>query len=147
MSKPWPARLGAWVAAVIVAAGWASVVQTQLNLAGLQALGAEVPFALRMRTTGQDLLGFAPLFAAVAAVAFALAFPLAARLARARPRRRPAWYALAGLLALVVAIRLVDAVTPPPVLIAATRGLPGLLLVCVGGGFAGAVYAWLRRRG
>jgi hypothetical protein len=147
MSRPWPARLGAWLAAVFVAAGWGSVVQTQFNLAELQALGAEVPFALRMQTTGQDLIGFAPLFAAVAAVAFALAFPLAAWFARPRPNLRAAWFAVAGLLALVVAIRLVDAVTPPPVLIAATRGIPGLLLVCVGGALAGFVYTWLRRRG
>lgn len=145
MSSPWLARFGAWLVAVIVAAGWASVVQTQVNLFDLQALGAEVPFALRMQTTAQDLLGFAPLFAAVAAVAFALAFPIAGRLARSRPRA--AWFAFAGLLALVVAIRLVDALTPPPVLIAATRGIPGLLLVCVGGALAGFVYALLRRRG
>ena len=100
-------------------------------------------FGLRLRTTVQDLLGFGPLYAAVVAVAFALAFPLAARLARRGGRG--AWFALAGWSALLVAIRVLDAATPPPVLIAATRSTLGWLGMTAGGALGGLTYAWLTR--
>lgn len=144
MTRPWPRRLVAFAIAVLVAAVWGAVAQTQFNLASLQALGAEVPAALRLRTTLQDLAGFGPLYASVCAVAFALAFPLAAALS-ARVGARAAWLAIAGLLALVVAIRLVDALVPPPVLIAATRGWVGLLAMTLGGAVGGWVYARVAR--
>ena len=131
--------------AVVLAAAWASVVQTQINLAALAALGAQIPMALRVETTLFDLRGFAPFFAAIAAVAFGLAFPVAHRVSR--NRSRAAWFALAGFAGLIVAIKLVDLLVPPPVLIAATRSVAGLLAVTLGGALAGWVFAWRRRGG
>ena len=130
-----------FVAAVLLAALWGAIVQTQFNLAELQALGASVPWLLRAQTTLQDVLGFGPLYAAVVAVSFALAFPVAALLARYWTVWRSAWFALAGLAGLIVAIRLIDAVTPPPVLIAATRTTAGLLAMTAGGAVGGWLYA------
>lgn len=137
-------RLGiGFVLAVIVAALWATIVQTQFNLAALVDLGAVVPPALRRETTLHDIAGFAPLFAAVASVAFLLAFALAAWLARRAPRARGVLFVLAGWLGLIVAVRLIDAFVPPPVLIAATRSLVGLLAMTAGGALAGGLFARL----
>ena len=143
MPSPWPRRFVAFSAAVLLAVAWGSVWQTQSNLAELQARGAQVGWGVRLRTTAQDLLGFGPLYAAVVVVAYALAFPLAARLAR--QGARSVWFALAGWSALLLAIRLLDAATPPPVLIAATRSAFGWLGMTAGGALAGALYARLRR--
>lgn len=138
----------AYLAAVVLATLWGALVQTQFNLAALQDLGAQVPWALRLRTTGQDVLGFGPLYLAVVAVSFALAFPTAAVISRYWPRWRAVLCALAGFTALIVAVRVIDAATPPPVLIAATRSTPGLLAMSLGGAFAGLLFArlTLRRR-
>lgn len=141
MTSPWPRRLLAFIVAVLLAVAWGAVWQTQSNLAELQALGAIVAWDVRLRTTAQDLLGFGPLYAAVVTVAYALAFPLAARIAR--HGARTAWFALAGWSALLLAIRLLDAATPPPVLIAATRELFGWLGMTAGGALAGGLYARL----
>jgi hypothetical protein len=144
MPSPWPRRLAAFVSAVLLAAVWGALWQTQSNLAELQALGASVAWDVRLRTTAQDLSGFGPLYAAVVAVAYMVAFPLAARLARRGAR--PFWFALAGWSALLFAIRLVDAATPPPVLIAATREMSGWLGMTAGGALAGWLYARLTAR-
>lgn len=147
MRSPWPRRLFAFALAVLLAVAWGALWQTQSNLAELQGLGAAVSWDVRLRTTLQDLLGFGPLYAAVVTVAYALAFPLAARIARRGARE--AWFALAGWTALLLAIRLVDAATPPPVLIAATRSVGGWLGMTAGGALAGWLYARLTpgRRG
>jgi hypothetical protein len=148
MTSPRTRVLLAFLPAVLLATLWGTLVQTQFNLAALQALGAEVPWALRLRTTGQDVLGFGPLYLAVVAVSFGFAFPVAASIARYWPRWRGVLFALAGLTGLIVAIRLIDAVTPPPVLIAATRSTLGLLAMGVGGALGGVLFArlTLRRR-
>ena len=141
MSAVWKRRILGFAFAMFVAALWASIVQTQFNLAALQALGAEVSSAVRMQTTAQDLVGFGPLFAAVAAVAFALAFSVAGFASRRAPRAGFVLFAVAGWLALIVAVKLIDAVVPPPVLIAATRSIGGLLLTTLGGAIAGGLFA------
>lgn len=134
-------RVFAFIAAVVLATLWGSVEQTQSNLANLVALGADIPFALRLQTTFSDLLGFGPLYGGVVAATFLVAFPVASRL----PGPRSAWFALAGFTGLVAAIRLIDALVPPPVLIAATRGTPGLVAMTAGGALGGLLYVWLRR--
>jgi hypothetical protein len=134
-------RTLAFIAAVFAATLWGSVAQTQSNLADLIALGADIPPALRMQTTLLDVLGFGPLYAAVVAATFLVAFALAARL----PGARAMWFALAGFVGLIAAIRLIDAMVPPPVLIAATRGTPGLITMTLGGALGGFVYARLTR--
>jgi hypothetical protein len=141
----WPRRIGAFVLAVLLAAVWGSVVQTQFNLQALAALGVELPLALRLRTTLQDLAGFAPMFAGVVFAAWLPAWAVAAGLSRLWPPGRSALYALAGALSVAVAIRLIDAAAPMPVLIDATRSLAGLLAMVAGCAVAGAAFArWTR---
>ena len=139
-------RVIPFLVAVLVATTWGAIVQTQFNLADLQALGATVPWSLRAQTTMQDLLGFGPLYAAVVVTSFALAFPVAALIARYWTLSRAVWFMLAGLVGLVVAIRVIDTVTPPPVLIAATRTTLGLFVMTAGGALGGWVFAYLSAR-
>ncbi|WP_296131547.1 hypothetical protein [Pseudomonas sp. Ga0074129] len=49
--------------AVLLSSALGGVVQTQFNLANLQALGAPMTLSVRLHTTALDLLGFSPLFA------------------------------------------------------------------------------------
>ncbi len=138
-------RAMAFLAAVLTATSWGAVVQTQFNLQELQALGADVPLELRLLTTVQDLIGFGPLYAVVVVLALGLALPMAALVARRAPSWRGALFVLAGWVGLIVAIRIVDALTPPPVLIAATRSTLGLLAMTLGGAFGGWLVGWMTR--
>lgn len=142
----WRHRLPAFLLAAALAVAWGSVVQTQFNLAQLQALGAEVSMSLRLLTTAQDLAGFAPLYAVVVVAGLGSGFVLAALVCARVPAWRAPLFALAGGSSLIVAVRCVDALTPPPVLIAATRGSAGLLAMAFGGVLAGLLYARLTRR-
>lgn len=135
-------RVPAFLLAVAAATLWGSVEQTQSNLADLAALGARIPWPLRLQTTLQDVAGFGPLYAAMVAATFLVAFPIASKL----PGPRVAWFALGGWVGLIAAIRLVDSLVPPPVLIAATRTTLGLLAMTFGGALGGGLYAVLRSR-
>ena len=146
MSKPRSRRLIAFVVALLVAVIWGSVVQTQFNLAELTALGAPIDSDLRWSETGRDLLGFAPIYVVLALPALLVAFVVAALLSRARGSLRYVWFALGGFAGLIAAIKIVDSLVPPPVLIAATRGVSGLFAMAAGGALAGLLYAAMTRR-
>ena len=107
----------AFAASWLLASVWGSLAQTQFNLAALTALAVEVPMALRLLISLQDLASFGGIYAAAAGVG------------------------------LVVAIRVVDAVAPMPVFIYATRSTAGLLTMALGSALAGALFArWSGRR-
>jgi hypothetical protein len=137
--------LWAWLAATLVTAASASVVQTQFNLAAITGLGAPVPPALRLQTTLQDLAGFAPGFAAVAAGGLLVALPVAAWLARRLPTRRVLLHTLAGTAAVVAAILLMNALLPVTP-IGATRSLAGFLALAACGALGGWTFARLSTR-
>lgn len=148
LTKPrraWRRPLAAFATAVLLAAGWGSVVQTQFNLNAITALGVEIAPGLRLQTTLQDLLGFGPPYAGIVLLAWLPAFAVAGWLARRQPVWRLAWFGLAAGVGLVVAIRSIDAVAPMPVLIDATRGVLGLLAMTAGSVLAGIGFAhWTR---
>ncbi len=135
-----------YFAAVAIAALLGSVVQTQINLAAITALGPEISLAVRLQTTWFDILGFGPVLALLVAPGFILALPLAALLARALPRARAVLFPLAGVLALWAALRTVDAFAPMPTLIAATRTLPGTLAMAACAGVGAWTFHILMRR-
>ena len=140
----WTRRLVALAAALLIAAAWGALVQTQFNL---QALAPFVDVSLRVRwtTSLQDLVGYGPVQLGLVAAAWLPALPVAAWLGRRRPRLRTPLYALAAGVGLVAAIRLTDAVAPMPVLIDATRGLVGLLAIAAGSALGGGLFAhWTR---
>ena len=145
------ARLGrgvvAFVLAVLVAVVLGAVIQTQYNLAALIQLGAEIPLSVRLRTTGEDLIGFSPVYAVLVVLALAFSLPVAALVSRGLPQVRGLVYALAALAGLIVAVLVVNHLAPMPTLIAATRVWHGLLLMALAAALAGWLFArWLPQR-
>lgn len=132
--------------AVLLASVLGTVLQTQFNLANLQALGAPMPMAVRLQTTGLDLLGFSPTFAVLVILGFVFALPAASLLSRHWPVARWAIFALAGALAVLVAMALVNALLPMPTLIGANRSLAGTLGLMACGSLGALLFAILGRR-
>lgn len=147
-AKPrWTRHVAALLLALLVAAAWGSVVQTQWNLQALVGVGVEIPTALRLQTTLQDLLGFAPVYAGIVAAGWLPALAVAALLARRWPAGRTALLAVAAGVGVVAALRSIDAVAPMPVFVDATRHWPGLLAMATGAVLGGWVYARMTARG
>lgn len=142
----WTRHLLPLLLAWLLAAAWGSVVQTQWNLQALVGLGVEIPLTERLLMTGQDLMGFAPVYGGILAVGWLPALVVAALLARRWPAGRAPLLAMAAGVGMVAAVRAVDAVAPMPVFIDATRHLPGLLAMAVGAVMAGWLYARLTKR-
>jgi hypothetical protein len=132
--------------AVLLASVLGSVLQTQFNLANLQALGAPMPLTVRLQTTGLDLLGFSPTFALLVILGFLFALPTAHLLARSWPTGRWLLFALAGALAVWLALVLVNALLPMPTLIGANRSLSGTLGLMTCGSCGALLFAVLGRR-
>lgn len=132
--------------AVLLASAAGSVLQTQFNLANLQALGAPMPFGVRAYTTCLDLLGFSPTFAVLVILGFIFALPAASLLARSWPTGRWLLFALAGALAVLAAMALANALLPMPTLIGANRSLAGTLGLMVCGSLGALLFALLARR-
>jgi hypothetical protein len=145
--RSWPRRLALLAVAWLAAAAWGSVVQTQFNLQALTGLGVELPAAVRLQTTLQDLAGFGPMYAGLLAVAWLVALPAAALLARRASRWRALLFGAAAGVGLVAAVQAVNAVAPMPHLIDATRSAAGLLTMAAGCAAAGAWYGWRTRHG
>ncbi len=135
-----------FAASVIITAILASIVQTQVNLGALIALGAPMPVATRWQVTIEDVARFGPIMAAIVAAAFLPAFTVAHVAARRFP---PAWratvFAVAGVFGLWTAFFIMGFVTPMPALVAATRGTTGLALICATGAVGGLTFARLTR--
>lgn len=133
----------AGIGAVVMAAGLGSVIQTQFNLAAIERLGAPVSAAQRLEATLHDLANFGPTYAVPVALAFVVALPLAAGLNRLLPGNpRAATYALAGALAVLALVVVIDAALPATI-IAATRSALGKLLMTLAGAAGGWTFARL----
>ena len=142
----WTRHLLPLLLAWLLAAAWGSVVQTQWNLQALIGLGVEIPLTERLLMTGQDLIGFAPVYGGILAAGWLPALAVAALLARWWPAGRAPLLAMAAGVGMVAAVRAVDAVAPMPVFIDATRHLPGLLAMACGALIGGLLYARLTNR-
>jgi len=132
--------------AVLLASVMGTVLQTQFNLANLQALGAPMPLGVRVQTTCLDLLGFSPTFAVLVILGFIFALPAASWLERVWPTGRWLLFALAGALAVLAAMALANALLPMPTLIGANRSLAGTLGLMVCGSLGALLFALLARR-
>lgn len=131
--------------AVLLASALGSVLQTQFNLANLQALGAPMSLSVRLHTTGLDLLGFSPTFAVLVLLGFVFALPSASLLTRSWPAGRWLLFALAGALAVLAAMALANALLPMPTLIGANRSLAGTLGLMACGSLGALLFARLAR--
>jgi hypothetical protein len=135
----------AWLMAVISTSVLGSVVQSQLNLARIVALGGPVTIDARLSTTWHDLVHFAPAFAALVATGFLIAFPVVALIVRKAPRARVFWHALAGATAIATALLLMQYLLGlQPV--AAARDAFGLAALAVCGAIGGWVQAGFSAR-
>lgn len=144
--RRWTAHLIPLLAAWLLASVWGSVVQTQWNLQALAGLGVDVALADRVRTTGQDLIAFAPVYAGILAAGWLPALAVGHWLGRRRPAGRNGLLAAAAGAGMVAAVRAVDAAAPMPSFIDATRHLPGLLSMAAGAVLAGFAYGRLTSR-
>lgn len=142
----WTRHLAPLLVAWLLAAVWGSLVQTHWNLQALADLGIAMPAAVRVQTSLQDLIGFAPVYAGILAAGWLPALALAALLARRWPARRSVLLTTAAGAGMVAAVRAVDAVAPMPVFIDATRHWPGLMAMAAGAVVAGLLYARLTAR-
>lgn len=132
--------------AVLLASVMGSVLQTQFNLANLQALGAPMPLGVRVQTTCLDLLGFSPTFAMLVILGFIFALPAASLLARLWPMGRWLLFTLAGALAVLAAMALANALLPMPTLIGANRTFAGTVGLMACGSLGALLFAVLMRR-
>lgn len=131
--------LQALLAAVFVTALAGSIVQTQLNIARIVELGETVSPGERLVTTLQDLAGFAPIWAIIVAAGLLVALPIAGVLGRQWPGIAFRLHLLAGFMAILVALLVMDLMLPVTA-IAATRSWAGFLLMCVPGACGGWLY-------
>ncbi len=137
--------LVALLAAIALTATLGSIVQSQLNLNALAALGLTISASTRWQTALADLLGFAPTWAAIVAGGFLIAFPVAAGLSRWQPRLRLFWFVLAGAAAILTALLAMRASLGLTAVAAARSGL-GMSLLVASGAVGGWVFCWVRRR-
>lgn len=134
-----------YLAAVTITSVAGSIVQTQFNLAALQGLGVSIPLDLRLHTTVQDLIGFAPLFAALVAAALLVAFVVTGLLLRWLPLPVISLHVLAGTAAMLALLLIMDAMLPVTP-IAAARSTAGLLTMSLSGAPGGLLFAAIARR-
>lgn len=137
--------LPALVFAIVVTVILASVTQSLFNLWALHSMGVALAPMHWVKTVGADLVGFTPLMVILAGAAFILAFPVASAIVAQLIPARLAVFALTGAFAMLAALLLVDYLTPPPTLIAATRTLAGTASFMVCGAVGGLLYAKLSR--
>ena len=137
-------RLAAFAIAFVAGVVLGTVVQTQFNLLALQQLGVEIGAGVRLSTTVDDLRQFGPFYAAVFGVSFMLSTLVTGLLLKVLGLgHRALFHAFGAAVALWVTFTLVDALTPPPTLIAATRTLAGVGALLMTAACAGGLYARL----
>ena len=136
----------AFFLAVAFTTAWGSVVQTQFNLASLAAIGVDVG-PVRWQTTLRDLFsGYFPTYGGyVVLPALLVAFIAAWLLARKLPKVRIPLHSLAGGVAILLAIPLVNLLSPVALLVGASRDWGCTLWMAIGGMLAGLLFGWLTR--
>jgi hypothetical protein len=135
-----------FLAAVVVTVVWGSVVQTQYNLAALTGIGADIGPGTNLRATLTDIFsGFFPTYGGyVVLPALLVAFFVAWLVVRRTGAPLP-WFALAGGLAILAGIPLVNWLSPLALLIGANRDPSSIVVMALGGVAGGVLFAWITR--
>ncbi len=142
----WLRRLLYWFVSVLVMTVLGAAASTQFVLHELAAIGAPATFSERLSMTLGDIIGMGPLYGAIMALAFLIAFPLAGWLStRLKAVSRTLLFALAGFLAVLTSLLLMERVFFNLAVIAGARSAAGLAVQALAGGISGVVYAWLSR--
>lgn len=135
-----------FLAAVVVTVIWGSVVQTQYNLAALAGIGVDIGPATNLRATFTDIFsGFSLTYAGyIVLPALLVAFLVAWQVVRRTGAPVP-WFGLAGGLAILAGIPLVNWLSPLALLIGANRDVSSIVVMAVGGAAGGVLFAWMTR--
>lgn len=134
----------AFLAAVVLTVVWGSVVQTQYNLAALTGIGAEIGPGINLQATLTDIFsGFSPTYGGYVVVPALLVAFFVAWLVVKRTGAPLPWFGLAGGLAILAGIPLVNWLSPLALLIGASRDLSCVVLMAVGGALGGILFAWM----
>lgn len=135
----------AFLAAVVVAVVWGAIVQAQFNVAALNDIGAGIGAGTRVSTTLTDVFsGFSPTYGGyVVLPSLLVAFICAGLVVRKTGTAAWPWFALAGGLAILLGIPLVNYISPLALLVGATRDFLCTVLMALGGVAAGLVFVWL----
>lgn len=135
-----------FLAAVVVTVVWGSIVQTQYNLAALTGIGADIGPVTNLRATLTDIFsGFSLTYGGYIVlpsllVAFFVAWLVVRRTGYPLP-----WFALAGGLAILAGIPLVNWLSPLALLIGASRDASSIFVMAAGGIVGGILFAWMTR--
>lgn len=131
--------LAAWLAAVVAATVAGSLIQSHFTLAAIGRIHEPVAWRDRLVVYGHDLMHFAPLWGVIVALGLLIAFVVAGWVGRHRPAWRWTLFPLAGLVAVLTALLVMQAMLPVTLIAAARSGL-GVVLLGLGGALGGAVY-------
>ena len=135
-------RSGCFILAVITAAVLSCIASTQFVLAGLGALGVDVPVSIRVTTTIHDVLGMGRVMVIIYFPTFLIAFLTAAICTRLLPGSRQLWFAFAGLASILAAIAIAESLMGM-MPIAGARSTSGFMAQGLAGAVGGWLYAWL----
>lgn len=135
-----------FLAAVVVTVVWGSIVQTQFNLAALAGIGADIGVGTNLRATLTDIFsGFSLTYAGYMVLPALLVAFIVAWLVVQRTGAAFLWFGLAGGLAILAAIPLVNWLSPLALLIGASRDVWCTVLMAMGGAVGGLLFAWVTR--
>tara|TARA_R110002126_G_scaffold237893_1_gene381350 strand:- start:386 stop:868 length:483 start_codon:yes stop_codon:yes gene_type:complete len=135
----------AYIIALIIAAALCSIVQSQFNLIAIATLVEQLPLADWLYTVWFDLQSFAPIMLVILAPVLLLSL-VASRLLRPFIRINALWLAVfITIIALLLALSLINMLAPMPTLIAASRSVAGSLALALSAATGAAIYIRLTR--
>ncbi len=135
-----------FLAAVILTVVWGSIVQTQYNLAALTGIGTDIGAGTNLRATLTDIFsGFSLTYAGYIVLPSLLVAFFVAWLVVRRTGAPLLWFGLAGGLAILAGIPLVNWLSPLALLIGASRDFSSVVLMALGGVAGGLLFAWISR--
>ncbi|HAW92385.1 MULTISPECIES: hypothetical protein [unclassified Arsukibacterium] len=135
----------AFIIALIIAAALSSVMQSQFNLVAIAALVDQLPFGDWLYTVWFDLQSFAPIMLVILAPVLLLSL-IAVRLLQPLININALWLAVViTMLALLLALSLINMLAPMPTLIAASRSVAGSVALALCAAAGAAIYVSLTR--
>lgn len=129
-----------WLAAVIVGTVFASVISTQRVIGALNDAGTSIELGDRFSMTGYDLIHFGTLYGLFILLAFLVAFLVGGILFRMTGFGRGVIYEVAGAVAMLVMLLLMQSVFFGVPIVGGARDGFGLALQMLAGGVGGYAF-------
>ena len=138
-------RIGGWFAAVATTVVLGVIFQTQMGLARLEGVGADVGFADRISMTGYDIFYLGQPYFLFVGIALAIAFLAGGLIFRFAQFGRPLIYAVAGSTALLIMLFLMKQRFFDVHIINGAKDAVGIGLQMIAGALGGVVFAVVNR--